>query len=84
VSRYLGRLSQNLRGAGLPNELLVMQGNGGMTAAGTAVDLAVHTIMSGPAAERLRRRGSAFRPAVPTSSPATWADQFRCLADRSR
>ena len=50
VSRYLGRLSQNLRSAGLSNELLVMQGNGGMMAAGTAVHLAVHTVMSGPAA----------------------------------
>src|SRR3954471_23390259 len=50
VSRYLGRLSQNLRSAGLSNELLVMQGNGGMMAASTAVDLAVHTVMSGPAA----------------------------------
>jgi N-methylhydantoinase A len=50
VSRYLGRLSQNLRSAGLRNELLVMQGNGGMMAAGTAVDLAVHTVLSGPAA----------------------------------
>ncbi len=50
VSRYLGRLSQNLRGAGLADELLVMQGNGGMMAAETATDLAVHTIMSGPAA----------------------------------
>jgi N-methylhydantoinase A len=30
VSRYLGRLSQNLRSVGLGNELLVMQGNGGM------------------------------------------------------
>jgi N-methylhydantoinase A len=50
VSRYLGRLSQNLHSAGLTNELLVMQGNGGMMAASTAVDLAVHTIMSGPAA----------------------------------
>ena len=50
VSRYLGRLSQNLRSAGLSNELLVMQGNGGMMAAGMAIDLAVHTVMSGPAA----------------------------------
>jgi N-methylhydantoinase A len=50
VSRYLGRLSQNLRSAGLSNELLVMQGNGGMMAAGTAVDFAVHTVLSGPAA----------------------------------
>jgi N-methylhydantoinase A len=50
VSRYLGRLSQNLHGAGLSNQLLVMQGNGGMMAANMAVDLAVHTVMSGPAA----------------------------------
>src|SRR5262252_2188723 len=50
VSRYLGRLSQNLRSAGLSNELLVMQGNGGMMAASSAIDLAVHTVMSGPAA----------------------------------
>jgi len=50
VSRYLGRLSQTLRSAGLANELLVMQGNGGMMAAGTASGLAVHTVMSGPAA----------------------------------
>src|ERR1051326_6871380 len=50
VSRYLGRLSQNLRSSGLSNELLVMQGNGGMMAASTAVDLAVHTVLSGPAA----------------------------------
>src|SRR5215468_10145821 len=50
VSRYLGRLSQNLRSAKLSNELLVMQGNGGMMAASTAIDLAVHTVLSGPAA----------------------------------
>jgi N-methylhydantoinase A len=50
VSRYLGRLSQNLRSARLANELLVMQGNGGMMAAGNATSLAVHTVMSGPAA----------------------------------
>jgi N-methylhydantoinase A len=50
VSRYIGRLSQNLRSAGLSSDLLVMQGNGGMMAASTAVDLAVHTVMSGPAA----------------------------------
>jgi N-methylhydantoinase A len=50
VSRYLGRLSPNLRAAGLGNELLVMQGNGGMMAASTAVGFAVHTVLSGPAA----------------------------------
>src|SRR6201993_3216993 len=50
VSRHLGRLSQSLRSAGLSNELLVMRGNGGMRAVSTAADLAVHTVMSGPAA----------------------------------
>ncbi|MBV8334764.1 MAG: hydantoinase/oxoprolinase family protein, partial [Alphaproteobacteria bacterium] len=50
VSRYLGRLSQNLRREGLSNELLVMQGNGGMMAASSAITLAVHTVLSGPAA----------------------------------
>jgi N-methylhydantoinase A len=34
VSRYFGRLSQNLRRTGLGNERLVMQGNGGMPAHG--------------------------------------------------
>jgi N-methylhydantoinase A len=50
VSRYLGRLSGRLRAGGLGNELLVMQGNGGMMAAPLATPFAVHTIMSGPAA----------------------------------
>src|SRR5262249_16232425 len=48
VSRYLGRLSQNLRGAGLGNELLVMQGNGGMMAAGTPLYPAVPPIPPHP------------------------------------
>jgi N-methylhydantoinase A len=73
VSRYLGRLSQNLRSAGLRNELLVMQGNGGMMAASTAADLACTPSCPARPPERSPRHGSACRPAIPTSSPATWA-----------
>jgi len=53
VSRYLGRPSQNLRSAGLSNEFLVMQGNGGMMAARTTADLAVHTVLSGVVASSM-------------------------------
>src|SRR5918911_1242196 len=50
VSRYLGRLSQNLRSSGLNNELLVMQGNGGMMAAGAGGGTPVHPVLFGSAA----------------------------------
>lgn len=50
MARYLTRLSEQLRSDGVPNELLVMQGNGGMMSAATAASHAVQTVMSGPAA----------------------------------
>ena len=50
LARYLGRLSDALASAGSPNPLLVMQGNGGIMAAGLAVRQPVQTVMSGPAA----------------------------------
>ena len=50
LARYLGRLSDALASAGFPNRLLVMQGNGGIMAAGLAVRQPVQTVMSGPAA----------------------------------
>ena len=85
VSRYLGRLSQNLRSAGLSNELLVMQGNGGMMAAGTAVDLAVHTVMSGPAAGAIAAARIGVQAGHPQSRRLRHGrDQFRCLSDRRR
>jgi N-methylhydantoinase A len=82
VSRYLGRLSQNLRSAGLSNELLVMQGNGGMMAASTAIDLAVHTVMSGPG-RRSDRRGADRRAGRLSQSRRLrhGRDQLRCLSD---
>jgi N-methylhydantoinase A len=50
MARYLGRLTGALHADGFGQELLVMQGNGGMMAAETATQHAVHTVMSGPAA----------------------------------
>jgi len=53
MTRYLNRLSSELKLGGFRHDLLVMQGNGGIMTAGVAGDLAVHTVMSGPAAGAL-------------------------------
>jgi N-methylhydantoinase A/oxoprolinase/acetone carboxylase beta subunit/N-methylhydantoinase B/oxoprolinase/acetone carboxylase alpha subunit len=50
MTRYLSRLEEKLKAFDFDNELLVMQGNGGMSSAGVASELAVQTVMSGPAA----------------------------------
>ncbi len=50
MTRYLSRLDEKLKAFDFDNELLVMQGNGGMTSASVASELAVQTVMSGPAA----------------------------------
>jgi N-methylhydantoinase A len=50
ISRYLGSLTGELEKRGFDQELLVMQGNGGMMDAPLADSHAVHTVMSGPAA----------------------------------
>jgi len=50
MGRYLQRLSDRLKVAGFPRELLVTQGNGGTMAASLAVRQPVQTVMSGPAA----------------------------------
>ena len=49
LRRYLNRLVDRLSDGGYRQELLIMQGNGGTTAARTAADTAVNTVMSGPA-----------------------------------
>jgi N-methylhydantoinase A len=53
MTRYLGRLASELKLGGFRRDLLVMQGNGGTMTAGVAGDMAVHTVMSGPAAGAL-------------------------------
>lgn len=49
VGGYLARLAGSLAARGFRNELLIMQGNGGMMSAPVARHHAVHTVLSGPA-----------------------------------
>lgn len=50
VGRYLGRLERRLQDSGFARDILLTQGNGGTMSGKLAVDNAVHTVMSGPAA----------------------------------
>ncbi|MBM3580612.1 MAG: hydantoinase/oxoprolinase family protein [Alphaproteobacteria bacterium] len=50
ITRYIRRIDSGLKDQGFAKELLLTQGNGGMMSARVAVDQAVHTVMSGPAA----------------------------------
>ena len=49
LHRYLEKLGAELKARGYRRELLVMQGNGGTVSAAIAAEVAVHTVMSGPA-----------------------------------
>jgi N-methylhydantoinase A len=49
LHRYIERLAGELRTRGFARDLLVMQGNGGLIAAGIVAEAAVNTVMSGPA-----------------------------------
>ncbi|MFC4350280.1 hydantoinase/oxoprolinase family protein [Fodinicurvata halophila] len=50
VSRYIGKVAQELEAKGFSRELLIMQANGGMMASSLVREQAVQTVMSGPAA----------------------------------
>jgi N-methylhydantoinase A len=50
VARYLATLRQELDGSGIAAPLLLMQSNGGLTTAETAMKTPMHIIESGPAA----------------------------------
>ncbi len=50
VSHYLSRLEKRLQESGFERDILLTQGNGGTMSGKVAADLAVHTVMSGPAA----------------------------------
>lgn len=50
VSRYIGKVAQELEAQGFARELLIMQANGGMMASSLVREQAVQTVMSGPAA----------------------------------
>lgn len=49
LDRYLRTLTAELRSRGFANDLLVMQGNGGVVSSAMASAAAVNTVMSGPA-----------------------------------
>ncbi|MFN3643321.1 MAG: hydantoinase/oxoprolinase family protein [Gemmobacter sp.] len=49
LERYVARLARDLAAGGYRQDLLVMNGNGGMVAAGDVAREAVKTVMSGPA-----------------------------------
>jgi N-methylhydantoinase A len=49
LQRYIKRLQDQLTAGGYTNELLVMNGNGGMVSAGRVAVEAAKTVMSGPA-----------------------------------
>jgi N-methylhydantoinase A len=50
IDRYLRQLASELSARGLRSQLKIMQGNGGIMTVSFAVDYAVNTLMSGPAA----------------------------------
>jgi N-methylhydantoinase A len=56
VSGYLSRLQEKLRETNLRSDLFIMQSNGGVMTADTAMEKSVHTILSGPAAGALAAR----------------------------
>lgn len=56
ISGYLSRVQENLRGMNFQSDLYIMQSNGGVMTAGTAMEKSVHTILSGPAAGALAAR----------------------------
>ncbi|WP_449241389.1 hydantoinase/oxoprolinase family protein [Desulfoscipio gibsoniae] len=49
VDRYVSRLAQNLRSAGVESELFIMQSNGGVITAPQARQQSARTVLSGPA-----------------------------------
>ncbi len=49
TGRYLARLVDRCRGAGLPDEILVMRSSGGLIPIGRAVELPASILLSGPA-----------------------------------
>ena len=65
MSRYLGQLSEDLLRSGFAHDLLVMQGNGGMMAAGMACAHPVQTVMSGPSAGAIAAADIAARAGFP-------------------
>ncbi len=65
VGRYVQRLSQGLAEGGFRQELLIMQGNGGIMAASLTPRHAVHTLLSGPAAGAIAAAATGVAAGLP-------------------
>jgi N-methylhydantoinase A len=65
LERYVARLADELKGRGYARDLLVMNGNGGMVAAGRVAREAVKTVMSGPASGVMAALYTGRRAAAP-------------------
>ena len=65
LERYIARLESGLRERGYARDLLVVNGNGGMVAAGSVAREAVKTVMSGPASGVMAAAYTGRRAGVP-------------------
>jgi N-methylhydantoinase A len=65
LERYIARLDTGLRVRGYARDLLVVNGNGGMVAAGSVAREAVKTVMSGPASGVMAAAYTGRRAGVP-------------------
>ena len=65
LERYVARLADQLRARGYGQELLVMNGNGGMVSAGLVSKEAVKTVMSGPASGVMAAVATGRRAGMP-------------------
>lgn len=65
LERYIARLEAGLRERGYARDLLVVNGNGGMVAAGSVAREAVKTVMSGPASGVMAAAYTGRRAGVP-------------------
>lgn len=65
MSRYLGQLSEDLSSQGFTQDLLIMQGNGGMMGVEMASAYPVQTVMSGPSAGAIAAADIAQRAGFP-------------------
>ncbi|MBI3090645.1 MAG: hydantoinase/oxoprolinase family protein [Candidatus Tectomicrobia bacterium] len=66
MQRFVGRLQEELRGAGFGGSALVMQSNGGMISPADAGRFAARTILSGPAAGAMAGRALARQTGIDT------------------
>ncbi len=65
LERYIARLQSGLRDRGYARDLLVVNGNGGMVAAGHVAREAVKTVMSGPASGVMAAAYTGRRAGIP-------------------